>query len=316
MRQITVDFSSPTSPLFAGYIGEHNATELIAIKPEDLSGDMYSLAFMTTGKVIHSKFFSADEEIRILLWKQLTQENTLYVQLEGYDENGDRLCKSPKAKLLLSNSVCGVDVVADTDNPDVYAEIAQNSLFREALKNNADTLDKLTTSENGKLLFDGKSVGGGSGGGGISDELYEEIEENTKNRHWHDNKDVLDNFGWNYNRSRPTFGGSSQSYALALIDDVTMRVGSLRQDLESQISLIPKFSIIVVDALPTTDINYSGIYLLKDGETEGNLYTEYVYIKGKWEKLGSHTADVPTTEELVDAVIEALPKYEGEVSEV
>jgi hypothetical protein len=95
-----------------------------------------------------------------------------------------------------------------------------------------------------------------------------------------------------------------------------MRVGSLRQDLESQISSIPKFSISVVDTLPTTNINYSGIYLLKDGETEGNLYTEYVYIKGKWEKLGSHTADVPTTEELVDAVIEALPKYEGEVAEV
>jgi hypothetical protein len=122
---------------------------------------------------------------------------------------------------------------------------------------------------------------------------------------------VLDNFGWNYNRSRPTFGGSSQSYALATIDDVTTRVGSLRQDLEGQIALIPKFSISVVDTLPTTNINYSGIYLLKDGEGEGNLYTEYVYIKGKWEKLGSHTADVPTTEELVDAVIEALETAEG-----
>lgn len=161
MRQITVDFSSPTSPLFAGYIGEHNATELIAIKPEDLSGAVFSLAFMTNGKVIHSKFFSADEEIRILLWKQLTQENTLYVQLEGYDENGDHLCKSPKAKLLLSNSVHGTDVVADTDNPNVYAEIAQNSLFREALENNVATLDKLTTSEDGKLLFDGNEINAG-----------------------------------------------------------------------------------------------------------------------------------------------------------
>ena len=129
---------------------------------------------------------------------------------------------------------------------------------------------------------------------------------------------MLDMFGINYAKTKPTFGGSTQSNTLAFVDDVTSRVGYLRQDLEAQISLIPKFSITVVDALPTTDINYSGIYLLKDGDTEGNLYTEYIYVRGKWEKLGSHTAEVniPTTEELVNAVIEALPKYEGEVSEV
>lgn len=159
MRQITVDFSSQTTPLFAGYIGEHNATELIAIKPEDLSGEMYSLAFMTNGEVIHSKFFSADEEIRVLLWKQLTQENILCVQLEAYKENGAYLGKSAKVKLLLSNSVCGRDTVADTDNPDVYAEIAQNTLFRESLKDNIETLKKLSTSEDGKsLLFDGNEI--------------------------------------------------------------------------------------------------------------------------------------------------------------
>lgn len=162
MRQITVDFSSPTSPLFAGYIGEHNATELITTKPEELSGEMYSLAFMTNGEVIHSKFFSADEEIRVLLWKQLTQENILYVQLEAYKENGAYLGKSAKVKLLLSNSVHGTDVVADMDNPDIYAEIAQNSLFRESLENNVNTLDKLTTSKDGKLLFNGEELEGGA----------------------------------------------------------------------------------------------------------------------------------------------------------
>lgn len=148
------------------------------------------------------------------------------------------------------------------------------------------------------------------------DALMELIKGGGGANHTHANKDVLDEFGWNYTKTQPTFGGSTQSHVLATLDDVTSRVNYLRLDLEGQISLIPKFSISVVDALPTTDINYSGIYLLKDGETEGNLYTEYVYIKGKWEKLGSHTADVPTTEEIVDAVIEALPKYEGEVSEV
>jgi hypothetical protein len=317
MRQITVDLATYSHPLFAGYVGEHNATEITVIKPDELSGAMYSIAFATNGEVIHSQYFSDDEEIKVTLWQQLTQDNEICVQLEAYDEVGKYLGKSAVAKLVLSNSAHGIDVIADTDNPDVYSEIAQNSWFRETLEDNVDTLDKLTTSENGKLLFDGKSIGSTSGEG-ISDELYEEIEENTKNRHWHDNKDVLDNFGWNYNRSRPTFGGSSQSYALALIDDVNQSVGYLRRDLEGQISLIPKFSIIVVDALPTTDINYSAIYLVRDTETSGNLYTEYIYVKGKWEELGTQSVDVeiPTTEELVDAVIEALPKYEGEVSEV
>lgn len=158
MRQITVDFTSQTYPLFAGYLGEHNATELIAIKPADMSGEMYSLAFMTNGEVVHSKYFSANEDIKVTLWQQLTQDNTLYVQLEAYDENGDYLGKSASVKLLLSNSVHGIDMIADADNPDVYSEIAQNSAFREVLEDNADTLNKLTTSVDGNLLFDGEEI--------------------------------------------------------------------------------------------------------------------------------------------------------------
>lgn len=164
MRQITIDFTSQLHPLCAGYIGEHNATEITVVKPTDLSGVMYSLAFMTNGEVIHSKYFSADEEIKIALWQQLTLDNDLYVQLEAFDENGDYLGKSTTAKLVLSNSVHGTDIIADADNPDVYSEIALNTWFRETLEDNVDTLDKLTTSKNGKLLFDGKLIEGVGGG--------------------------------------------------------------------------------------------------------------------------------------------------------
>lgn len=178
MRQITVDFTSQTYPLFAGYLGEHNATELIAVKPNDLSGEMYSFVFMTNGEVVHSKYFSADEEMRITLWQQLTQDNTLYVQLEAYDENGKYLGKSTTAKLILSNSVHGTDVIADEDNPDVYSEIAQNSAFRETLEDNVDTLDKLTTSESGKLLFNGKLIEGtGSGSASLDVEVKTDTED-------------------------------------------------------------------------------------------------------------------------------------------
>lgn len=164
MRQITIDFNTQTYPLFGGYVGEHNATEVVAIKPVDMSGANYSFAFMTNGEVIHSKYFSANEEIKVKLWQQLTMDNDLYVQLEAYDESGNYIGKSTTVKLMLSNSVHGVDVVADADNPDVYSEIAQNSAFRETLEDNIDTLDKLSTSDDGELLFDGSPIQGGGGG--------------------------------------------------------------------------------------------------------------------------------------------------------
>lgn len=171
MRKITVDFSLQIYPLFAGYVGEHNATELTAIKPVDLEGVTYSLAFMTNGEVIHSEFFGADEEIKVTLWQQLTLDNDLYVQLEAYDENGKYLGKSTMVKLVLSNSVHGIDMIADADNPDVYAEIAQNSAFRETLEDNAELLNELTamtTTDILKLFSDGTEPNRNSFVGGLA----------------------------------------------------------------------------------------------------------------------------------------------------
>lgn len=193
MRHLIIDFN--TSLIEAGYLGEHNATELVIVKPVDVIGAMYSVAFMTNGEVIHSKFFDADEDIRVPLWQQLTQDYELGVQLEAYDEQGDYLGKSAMITLLFGGSAHGTDVIADADNPDVYSEIALNTWFRETLEDNVDTLDKLSTSDEGKLLFDGKLIEGSSGGnnnGEVSSDLVEQIEANTENRHWHDNKNILD----------------------------------------------------------------------------------------------------------------------------
>lgn len=73
-----------------------------------------------------------------------------------------------------------------------------------------------------------------------------------------------------------------------LTDDINNAIESLK----SQITSIPKFSISVVDTLPTEDISETTVYLVKDNETEGNLYTEYVYINNVWEKLGTQTLDL------------------------
>lgn len=200
MRQITIDFDKLTiqgliDNKYAGYLGEHKSTEVVIIKPADLVGASYSVAFQTNGEVYHSEFFADGEEIRVAVWQELTQDNTLYVQLEAYDKSGDYLGKSNVAKLNLGGSVHGVDVVADADNPDVYAEISLNTMFRETLEDNVDTLDKLTTSENGKLLFNGKPIEGStdSSGGGLTEEQTADLALNTEFRKiLEDNADALD----------------------------------------------------------------------------------------------------------------------------
>lgn len=57
--------------------------------------------------------------------------------------------------------------------------------------------------------------------------------------------------------------------------------------------------IIVVETLPTQDIDTSAIYLVPSQETESqNNYEEYVYINNQWEKLG----EVPIATDLTDYV--------------
>lgn len=63
-------------------------------------------------------------------------------------------------------------------------------------------------------------------------------------------------------------------------------------ELEGKITAIPKFAISVVTALPTSGQSATTLYLLKTSESEtGNLYTEYIYVNGAWESLGTQTLD-------------------------
>lgn len=64
-----------------------------------------------------------------------------------------------------------------------------------------------------------------------------------------------------------------------------------KAEVNALVSAIPKFSIQVVSALPTSGISSTTVYLVKDG-TDGNLYTEYIYVSGAWEILGSQRVDL------------------------
>lgn len=52
----------------------------------------------------------------------------------------------------------------------------------------------------------------------------------------------------------------------------------------------------VVESLPTTNIDVNKVYLVLSG-TEGaqNIYTEYLYVNSKWEKVGEYKADIDLT---------------------
>lgn len=48
----------------------------------------------------------------------------------------------------------------------------------------------------------------------------------------------------------------------------------------------------VVPSLPTSGIDATKIYLVKDSSVDGNLYSEYMYVDEKWEKLGNFRSSV------------------------
>ena len=61
---------------------------------------------------------------------------------------------------------------------------------------------------------------------------------------------------------------------------------------KDEVSAIPKFAIQVVTSLPTTNISSTTVYLVNSGSETNNLYTEYIYVNSKWEKLGEQKVDL------------------------
>ena len=75
---------------------------------------------------------------------------------------------------------------------------------------------------------------------------------------------------------------------------------------------------MVVTQLPTTDIKTNKIYLVKDSTTESDLYQEYLYVDGKWEKIGTHKQEVDLTDYVrkEDAVTEVAAGHSNGKSQI
>lgn len=101
MKTLRIDFNK-INPLvdgfIAGRIGEHNATKLLITPPAQMqeNGDIgfYYVAFETGGKVYHSDRIEKADTIEVSLWKQLTENRSLAVQLEACSTDESVLEKS------------------------------------------------------------------------------------------------------------------------------------------------------------------------------------------------------------------------------
>ena len=96
-----------------------------------------------------------------------------------------------------------------------------------------------------------------------------------------------------------------------------------KTEVNDLISAIPKFSIKVEDALPTSNISITTIYLIKTANETGNLYTEYIYVNNKWEELGTQELDLSgyatttwTTDQINNAKQELTEAISGSGSDL
>lgn len=86
-----------------------------------------------------------------------------------------------------------------------------------------------------------------------------------------------------------------QTAAQSVVEQVQTDLGSYytKSETNELVSAIPKFAIAVVDELPTEGVSSTTVYLLASTESsDGNLYTEYIYVGGSWEKLGEQKVDL------------------------
>ena len=159
MRTVTIDYTDlpETLPLL-GYVGEHNATELEITPPSEMSNNTditgYRVAFGVEGKIYRSQTLAVIP-LTCLMWQDVTQGNVVTIQLEGYDNNGDLVVKSPMLYGKLLSSVDGVDEDADFTDP-VLAEIAANTLARHT-HSNKTTLDNFG-EDNGAVTYNGDAL--------------------------------------------------------------------------------------------------------------------------------------------------------------
>lgn len=86
--------------------------------------------------------------------------------------------------------------------------------------------------------------------------------------------------------------------------------------VEDVLDQVNEFNIDIVEELPTTDIDTHTIYFVpKEGEEQGDIYDEYIYLNNAWEHIGSTSIDLSNyytkteTDSLLNEFVLELPTY-------
>lgn len=106
----------------------------------------------------------------------------------------------------------------------------------------------------------------------------------------------------------------------------TKAVAAKLKELKQQITAIPKFNIQVAEAMPETGVpnvpepSATTVYLVTAAEgDENNLYTEWIYVEDKWEKLGVQKVDLSEyakTSEVDQKITTAKEELQGKIDAV
>lgn len=65
-----------------------------------------------------------------------------------------------------------------------------------------------------------------------------------------------------------------------------------KEEINNLVTTIPKFSISVVNELPTENISSTTIYLVPSNSSANDIYKEYIYVNNNWELLGIQKIDL------------------------
>lgn len=135
-----------------GECGEKNAVQLIITPPENLASReeirLYVVAFSTEKGPVRYGPVKKSETVTVPVGNALTVGSALSVQLEGYDENGEFIIKSPVLSgIMISGSI------ADC-NPDIPEE---ETVIPGHTHKNLAVLDTLSV-KNGSLTFNGNTI--------------------------------------------------------------------------------------------------------------------------------------------------------------
>ena len=179
MRQVYIDLTSENAHIsngnFVGYIGEHNATELLVSIPQDMveQSDYQVLVMQSgplvfkSGKILEDKTkptYRVGNTIHTKLSKNLTINTSLSLQVECYKENEE----GEKVLIGKTQSVSHLTLKPSPEGTPAFGydgsfEDIEGAVEKAHTHINKEIIDKFSVDEDGTLLYDGKPIEGGGG---------------------------------------------------------------------------------------------------------------------------------------------------------